>query len=96
MLRTALERSTEGSRSAAKLLEVAQQNPQLNRLRVHEVMSQPVATLPLELTFGPISLHAARAVPASDLGGRRGRSDGLVTRTDYYRAANRMLPATTP
>ena len=97
VLRTALERSSEGSRSAGKLLEVAQNHPHLNRLQVREVMSSPVATLPVELTFAEAlargqELHKG-AYPVVDAGGRM---VGLVTRTDYYRAANRMLPATTP
>jgi signal-transduction protein with cAMP-binding, CBS, and nucleotidyltransferase domain len=97
VLRSALERTSEGSRSSAKLLELAASHPQLNRLQVREVMSSPVATLPVELTFAEAleraqELHKG-AYPVVDSGGGM---VGLVTRTDYYRAANRMLPPATP
>src|SRR5262249_55266055 len=51
VLRSALERSVRGSRSAALLLETARAQPRLSEMPVRDVMSQPVETLPVSLTF---------------------------------------------
>jgi NADH dehydrogenase len=97
VLRTALQRTSEGSRSAARLLDVARDHPHLNRLHVQDLMSRPVTTLAVGLTFGEAleqgqTLHKG-AYPVVDAAGKM---VGIVTRTDYYRAANRMLAPTTP
>src|SRR5207245_3548103 len=52
VLRAALQRSAQGSRSAAEVLRMAEHDPRLNTTRVRDVMSTPVATLPLDLTYG--------------------------------------------
>jgi NADH dehydrogenase len=96
-LRTALERSAHGSRSAAALLETARDHPLLNAVSVSEVMSRPVVTLPVELTLAD-ALHKSQelgkgAYPVVD---RAGNIVGLCTRTDFYNALQQFRPPSTP
>lgn len=97
VLRAALERSARGSRSAARLLDIARNNPLLNTRTVAEVMSRPIDTLPLDLTFGEaLRLSQEKhkgAYPVVDQGGRL---VGLCTRTDYYTALQEFRPPETP
>ncbi|MCC6420525.1 MAG: FAD-dependent oxidoreductase [Gemmataceae bacterium] len=96
-LRGRIERSYQGSRSAQELLRRAQDDPRLNATRVREVMSRPVATLPVGLTFG-------EALRRSQEGGKgaypvvddRGRMVGLCTRTDFYNAWQKLRPPEAP
>jgi signal-transduction protein with cAMP-binding, CBS, and nucleotidyltransferase domain len=97
VLKSALERSVHAARSSAELLEKARDNPRLSATPVREVMSRPVATLPVTLTF-------AEALRQSQEGGRgaypvvdgAGRMVGLCTRTDFYNALQRLRPPGTP
>lgn len=69
----------------------------MNSTRVGEVMSRPVATLPVGLTL-------AEALQRSQEGGKgaypvvdeAGRMVGLMTRTDFYNAWQRLRPMETP
>jgi NADH dehydrogenase len=97
VLRTALERSAQGARSSAELLKIAQGHPRLNALTAGAVMSKPVATLPVGLTFRA-ALDAGRAAhkgayPVVDADGRM---VGIVTRTDFYNALQKLLPDASP
>jgi NADH dehydrogenase len=97
VLRTALERSAQGARSSAELLKIAQSNPRLNSVTAGAVMSKPVVTLPVGMTFRE-ALDASReahkgAYPVVDAGGRM---VGIVTRTDFYNALQKLLPESTP
>jgi NADH dehydrogenase len=97
VLRAALERSVQGARSSTELLAFARDNPRLSATPVREVMSRPVATLPVGLTF-------AEALRRSQEGGKgaypvvdeEGRLVGLCTRTDFYNALERLRPPETP
>jgi NADH dehydrogenase len=95
--RAALERSVQGSRSAAALLDLARDHPLLNTTPVRSVMSQPVATLPAELTLSEALRRAQEmgkgAYPVVDAAGGM---VGLCTRTDFYNAVQGLRPPTTP
>jgi NADH:quinone reductase (non-electrogenic) len=97
VLRAALERSVRGSRSAARLLEEARDHPRLNSTTVGQVMSRPVETLPLSLTFGDALRRAQElgkgAYPVVDAAGNM---VGLCTRTDFYNALQALRPPPTP
>jgi CBS domain-containing protein len=92
-----LERSLRGSQSAARLLAGARENPLLQAVHVGAVMSKPVETLPIGLSF-------AEAVRRAQAGGKgaypvvdeQGRMAGLCTRTDFYNAFQRLSPPETP
>lgn len=97
VLRQALERSAQGSRSAGELLRVAKDHPRLGTLPVHAAMSQPVVTLPVDLTFAE-ALRRSQAMgkgayPVVDA---QGRMVGLCTRTDFYNALQRLQAPETP
>jgi NADH dehydrogenase len=97
VFRTPLERAEQASRSSVQLLEVARDNPSLNAHQVHEVMSRPVITLPLSLTFAE-ALTQGRAAgrgayPVVD---DEGQMVGLCTRTDFYNALQQLKPPDTP
>jgi signal-transduction protein with cAMP-binding, CBS, and nucleotidyltransferase domain len=97
VLRHALERSAQGSRSATELLRIAQRHPKLNAVPVCDVMSRPLETLPVDLTFAE-AVRRSRALgkgayPVVD---RQGRMVGLCTRTDFYNALQKLLPPETP
>ncbi len=96
-LRARLERSAQGSRSAAELLRVAKEDPRFNAGRVREVMSRPVTTLPVGLTFGAALKRSQEggkgAYPVMD---EQGRMVGIVTRTDFYNAWGQLRPRTAP
>jgi NADH:ubiquinone reductase (H+-translocating) len=97
ILRAALQRSAQGSRSAAELLRMAQHNPRLNTILVGEVMSHPLQTLPVDLTFAE-ALQRSReqgkgAYPVVD---GQGRMVGICTRTDFYKAVQELRPPQTP
>jgi signal-transduction protein with cAMP-binding, CBS, and nucleotidyltransferase domain len=96
-LRGPLERSLRGSRSAAELLQRAKDHPGLDAGRVRDVMSGPVATLPVGLTLGEALRRSQEggkgAYPVVD---ERGRMVGLLTRTDFYNAWQRLQPPQTP
>jgi NADH dehydrogenase len=96
VLRTALERSMQGAQSSAELLKIAQGHPKLNKITVSSVMSKPVVTLPVNLTFRA-ALDASReahkgAYPVVDAASRM---VGIVTRTDFYNALQKLLPEST-
>jgi NADH dehydrogenase len=97
VLRTALERSVQGARSSAELLERARDHPRLGATAVREVMSRPVATLPVGLTFAE-ALRRSRegrkgAYPVVDADGHM---IGLCTRTDFYNALQQLRPPEAP
>jgi NADH dehydrogenase len=96
-LRGQIERSYQGSRSAQELLRIAQDDPRLNATRVSEVMSRPVATLPLGLTFGEALRRSQEggkgAYPVVD---EQGRMVGICTRTDFYNAWQKLQAPETP
>jgi NADH dehydrogenase len=97
VLRAALERSVQGAVSSAELLRRAREDPRLAEVRVRDVMSRPVATLPLALTFAE-ALQRSReggkgAYPVVD---EAGRLTGIVTRTDFYNALQRLQAPQTP
>jgi NADH dehydrogenase len=97
VLRQALERSAQGSRSAAELIRLAKDHPRLGTLPVRAAMSQPVVTLPLDLNFGE-ALRRSQAMgkgayPVVDA---QGRMVGLLTRTDFYNALQKLQPPETP
>jgi CBS domain-containing protein len=79
------------------LLRIAKDHPGMNSTRVGEVMSRPVATLPVGLTLG-------EALQRSQAGGKggypvvdeAGHMVGLLTRTDFYNAWQRLRPMETP
>jgi NADH dehydrogenase len=97
ILRSPLERAAHAARASVQLLQLARDNPRLDTRHAREVMSKPVATLPLSLTL-------EEAVRQAQEGGRgaypvvdgEGRMAGLVTRTDFYNAVQRLLPPHTP
>jgi len=96
-LRAALERGVQGRQSANTLLETARDHPLLGQLTVRQVMSQPVTTLPVDLNFAEAlrrgrELHKG-AYPVVDA---EGLMVGLCTRTDFYRALQRLQPPETP
>jgi NADH dehydrogenase len=97
VLRTALERSVRTARSSAELLELAREHPRLGATPVREVMSRPVATLPVGLTFAE-ALRRSRegrkgAYPVVD---GEGHMVGLCTRTDFYNALQQLRPPEAP
>jgi signal-transduction protein with cAMP-binding, CBS, and nucleotidyltransferase domain len=97
VLRTALERSAQGARSSSELMKIAQGHPRLNSVTAGAVMSKPVVTLPVGMTFRE-ALDASRqahkgAYPVVDADGRM---VGIVTRTDFYNALQKLLPEKTP
>jgi NADH dehydrogenase len=96
-LRTALQRSVHGYQSATALLTMARDNPHLNATRVREVMSHPVATLPLALTYGEALRRSQEqgkgAYPVVDAAGQM---VGICTRTDFYNAVQQLRPPDTP
>jgi NADH dehydrogenase len=97
VFRGPLERAAHGARSSVQLLELARDNPTLNTRHAREVMSQPVTTLPLNLTL-------EEALARSQTGGRgaypvvdeQGRMAGICTRTDFYDALQQLKPPQTP
>lgn len=97
VLRQAVERSAQGNKSAAELLDLARTQPLLNTLTVAQVMKQPVATLPLALSLGEALRRAQEmgkgAYPVVD---EAGRMVGICTRTDFYKALQKLRPAETP
>jgi NADH dehydrogenase len=97
VFRGPLERSVHAARSSVQLLQLAKDNPKLNEVQASEVMSKPVETLPLRLTFDE-ALQEARAgargaYPVVD---EHGHMVGLVTRTDFYNAVQQLKPPQTP
>jgi NADH dehydrogenase len=96
-LRAPLERSVRGNRAAAEVLRRAKDRPGLDAGRVGEVMSRPVATLPVGLTLGEALRRSQEggkgAYPVVD---EAGRMVGLCTRTDFYNAWQALRPPTTP
>ncbi len=97
VLRAALQRSVQGSRSAAELLRQSQHDARLSGRHVREVMSSPVATLPVDLTYGK-ALNRSRALgkgayPVVDAAGNM---VGILTRTDFYNAVQELRPLETP
>jgi NADH dehydrogenase len=97
VLRAALQRSVQGSQSAAQLLGMAREHPRMNDTAVREVMSHPVATLPVGLTYGEALRHSQEqgkgAYPVLD---EQGRMVGICTRTDFYNAVQQLRPLHTP
>lgn len=97
VLRSALQRSVQGSRSAAELLRLARENPKMHGTLVREVMSQPIATLPVSLTYAEALRRSQEqrkgAYPVVD---EQGRMVGICTRTDFYNAVQQMRPPETP
>jgi NADH dehydrogenase len=97
VLRQAMERSVTRNESVAELLRISRGHPLLNNLRVSEVMKRPVATLPLGLTLAA-ALSRAQAIgkgayPVLD---DAGHMVGICTRTDFYRALQKLSPPETP
>jgi NADH dehydrogenase len=97
VLRTALERSIQQARSSDQLLRIAQGDPRLNNVTASAVMSKPVETLPVRMTFRE-ALDASRqahkgAYPVVD---GEGHMVGICTRTDFYNALQKLLPEATP
>jgi signal-transduction protein with cAMP-binding, CBS, and nucleotidyltransferase domain len=92
-----MHRSVQGSRSAAELLRLARDQPKMNTTLVREVMSQPVATLPVGLTYGEALRRSQEqgkgAYPVLD---EQGRMVGICTRTDFYNAVQQLRPPQTP
>lgn len=97
VLRAALERSARGSRSASRLLTIARDNPLLNSRTVASVMSQPVDTLPVTLTFGQaLRISQEKHKGAYPVVDEAGKLVGLCTRSDYYNAMQDLRPQETP
>jgi NADH dehydrogenase len=96
-LRRSLHRSVQANQSAAELLRLAQDHPRLNSTRVADVMSRPVATLPVDLTYGEALRRSQEqgkgAYPVVD---QTGRMVGICTRTDFYNAVHQLRPPQTP
>jgi NADH dehydrogenase len=96
-LREPLERALRGRSSATEVLRRAKDHPGLDSGRVRDVMSSPVATLPVALTLGEALRRSQEggkgAYPVVD---EYGRMVGLCTRTDYYNAWQQLLPPTAP
>jgi CBS domain-containing protein len=87
----------QGALSSFELLKIAQGNPRLGSVTAGAVMSKPVATLPLHLTFRA-ALDASQqdrkgAYPVIDADGRM---VGICTRSDFYSALQKLLPETAP
>jgi NADH dehydrogenase len=97
VLRHAMERSVQRNESVTGLLEVARGHPLLNSMCVAEVMKKPVTTLPLALTLGAALAKAQElgkgAYPVID---ETGNMAGICTRTNFYKALQKMCPAGTP
>jgi NADH:ubiquinone reductase (H+-translocating) len=97
ILRAPLERSQRGSQSSARLLESAKDNPLLNTMHVGQVMSKPVQTLPLGLSFAEALRRAQEAGKgAYPVVNETDKMLGLCTRTDFYNALQRLSPQETP
>jgi NADH dehydrogenase len=96
-LRTSLQRSVQGNQSATELLRLARDNPHFSATRVQDVMSRPVATLPLGLTYGEALRQSQEqgkgAYPVVD---DQGRMVGICTRTDFYNAVQKLRTPQTP
>jgi signal-transduction protein with cAMP-binding, CBS, and nucleotidyltransferase domain len=96
-LREPLERALRGRSSAMEVLRRAKDHPGLDSGRVRDVMSSPVATLPVALTLGEALRRSQEggkgAYPVVD---EHGRMVGLCTRTDFYNAWQKLLPPTAP
>ena len=97
VLRAALERSVHAARSSAELLALARNDPRLGATPVRAVMSRPVSTLPVGLTFAEALRRSQEgrkgAYPVVDA---TGHMVGLCTRTDFYNALQRLRPPDTP
>ncbi len=97
VLRSALERSIQSNRSAAALLSLAKDNPKLNQQPIASVMSSPVETLSVNLSFRDAlsrSQEAGKgAYPVVD---DERKMVGICTRTDFYRALEKLSPPETP
>jgi NADH dehydrogenase len=97
VLRDALQRSVQGRQSANELLRVARDHPKMNSTQVREVMSQPVATLPVTLTYAEALRQSQEqgkgAYPVID---EKGHMVGICTRTDFYKAVQQLRPPETP
>ncbi|MBM4072210.1 MAG: CBS domain-containing protein [Planctomycetes bacterium] len=97
VLRAALERSARGSRSASRLLTIARDNPLLNTRTVASVMSRPVDTLPVHLTFGEaLRISQEKHKGAYPIVDDAGKLVGLCTRSDYYNAMQDLRSHETP
>jgi NADH dehydrogenase len=97
VLRTAMERSVQRIEKSDELMQLARDNPRLNTGRVSEVMSQPVVTLPLGLTFAEaLRRSQAAGKGACPVVDDAGHMVGICTRTDFYNALQRLRPAQTP
>jgi NADH dehydrogenase len=97
VLRSALQRSVQASQSAGELLRIARDHPLMNSTRVGDVMSQPVATLPVGLTYAEaLRLSQEQGKGAYPVVDEQRRMVGLVTRTDFYRAVQQLRPPQTP
>jgi NADH dehydrogenase len=97
VLRQSVERSVQRNESVAELLEQARGQPLLHTTPVSAVMKQPVATLPLSLTLGEALARAQEqgkgAYPVLD---EAGEMAGICTRSDFYKALQKLRPAGTP
>ena len=97
VFRMPMERALQSAESSRKLLEQAKNNPTLSGLSVREIMSHPVTTLSVSLTFEE-ALNESRkrgrgAYPVVD---EFGKMVGLCTRTDYYNAIQKLIAPETP
>jgi NADH dehydrogenase len=97
ILRTALERSVQKIEKSDEFLRIARDHPKLNSGRVRDVMSTPVATLPLGLTFGEaLKRSQAAGKGAYPVVDDDGHMVGICTRTDFYNALQKLRPPQTP
>jgi len=97
VFRIAIERSLQTRLSVTAFLSQAQDDPRLNTQPVKTVMSSPLVTLSLRLPLDE-ALRRAQELGkgAYPVVNDAGRMLGIVTRTDFYRAVQKMLPPATP
>lgn len=97
VLRSAVELSAQRIKASQEFVSFAKHHPKVHALRAGEVMSRPVATLPVHLTLGEAieraKLERKGAYPILD---GQGKLAGIFTRTDLYRALLTLQPLSRP
>lgn len=97
VLRSRLQSDVARIEANREFREVARKHKRLNATHARDVMSVPVRTLPLNLTYGEALAHVRReGRGAYSVLDDRGRMVGIVTQTDFYQAVRGLKPPQTP
>jgi NADH dehydrogenase len=97
VLRSAVELSAQRIKAAQEFVNFAKDHPKTHSARVGEVMSRPVSTLPLDLTFAEAIRRARQdRKGAYPILNEQGALVGILTRTDLYRALITLQPLSRP